>query len=472
MHDLFQSGARLTPQDHAKLLDDAQANKSWEALDILLQLKPGPPVNDGSLHQAVSRLNIQVAEYLLELGHDPNHFSPEHGGKSALTQICSQGNYKQGCDKDIFSRDMTKLLLRHGADPELENGGKLPVFWALENGGVILGAFLDSIRTETGIDPQTFLFKQNGLCYSPYSYLERIIRPNARQYHYTAIGLIRVKELLAKHSLVVPKYYALEGPQPADAVGIPPDIHQKEEERKLAEFLHGKQCHVLGEQITDFKHVHGTLTSTCTHAWDHIICTSCLEQYIESQTTPENNLVSDRIICWAPSCNEVLNHEEIKRYAKSEVFARYDEALLRQAIHHGQSFIECSTRGCKGGGWVGSGDIISYFVCEVCHSATCVEHNGPYMQHAGRPCPNAAARRAKSEAERKKREKVDKANEKLLNRLSKACPFCGRRIEKVKGCDHMTCPCKGEFCWICLVPYSEIRSRGNSAHHRKCKHHK
>ena len=49
-------------------------------------------------------------------------------------------------------------------------------------------------------------------------------------------------------------------------------------------------------------------------------------------------------------------------------------------------------------------------------------------------------------------------SESLAHRLwlkanTKACPACSTPIEKIDGCNHMTCQrvtCRHEFCWICL----------------------
>lgn len=42
----------------------------------------------------------------------------------------------------------------------------------------------------------------------------------------------------------------------------------------------------------------------------------------------------------------------------------------------------------------------------------------------------------------------------LMLSMTKPCPKCGVRIEKNKGCPHMTCQkCSYEFCWGCMGPY-------------------
>jgi DNA-directed RNA polymerase subunit RPC12/RpoP len=48
----------------------------------------------------------------------------------------------------------------------------------------------------------------------------------------------------------------------------------------------------------------------------------------------------------------------------------------------------------------------------------------------------------------------DQVNDRLLTDLLKssgwkACPHCGHVVEKTEGCNHMTCLCKLEFCYLC-----------------------
>lgn len=43
---------------------------------------------------------------------------------------------------------------------------------------------------------------------------------------------------------------------------------------------------------------------------------------------------------------------------------------------------------------------------------------------------------------------MDEATLKSLN--IKKCPSCSSGVEKIDGCNHMTCQnCKTHFCWIC-----------------------
>ena len=234
--------------------------------------------------------------------------------------------------------------------------------------------------------------------------------------------------------------YKPTSPQPVDAVAVLPEILPAEEERVLKELLLGKECSVCGEPTTDIRAVHGALTPSCTHKWSVVICREDLQAYLATRMAPEDGRVSSSIPCWAPSCNAILRHHDIQQHANIQDFEAYDNALLQQAIHDGESFAECSISGCRGRGWIDSTSNITYFVCGLCNRTTCIEHNGPYETHAGKPCPATAGRRAQTERERERREKEDRASEELLKKTAQLGP-CGHWVSKTEGCDHMTCTC-------------------------------
>jgi hypothetical protein len=225
-----------------------------------------------------------------------------------------------------------------------------------------------------------------------------------------------------------------------------------EEERVLKELLLGKECSVCGEPTIDLRAAYGALTPSCTHKWSVVICREDLQTYLATRITPEDGRVSSSILCWAPNCNAILRHHDIQQHANIQDFEAYDDALLQQAIHASESFAECSTSGCRGGGWVDSTSNITYFVCGLCHRTTCIEHNGPYETHAGKPCPATAGRRAQTEQERERREE-DRASEELLKKTAQLGP-CGHWVSKIGGCDHMTCACLSSLCWeVFLLPF-------------------
>jgi len=55
---------------------------------------------------------------------------------------------------------------------------------------------------------------------------------------------------------------------------------------------------------------------------------------------------------------------------------------------------------------------------------------------------------------KRKRGDLSDDDKKLLAAMgTKQCPQCRTPIQKNEGCNHMTCRCSHEFCWICLRPY-------------------
>ena len=65
---------------------------------------------------------------------------------------------------------------------------------------------------------------------------------------------------------------------------------------------------------------------------------------------------------------------------------------------------------------------------------------------------------------------------KLMNEKNiKQCPSCRQGIEKRRGCDHMTCKCGAQFCYICGADYlgpSGIFAVGNHVHAESCRHYR
>jgi hypothetical protein len=308
-----------------------------------------PLLNDGSLHDVAKLYRLDVLKVLLRNGHDPNHRSELHGRRTVLEEICLNYHYNP---RERHVEDSLRLLISHGAKIQTEPlvpGVKQSMFLAIDNGdkdgyqlvehllNVLfrprqrmfrVGSEVGPVRLPPYPDlaPDKWLYLEDGVCRSPLVYLEEKPAPwkDPSLNRMKSYGLERIR-------------YRLTGPQPVDAVGVPPEILEEErkarevlraeEERKLGEQLLEKECGVCGEPTTDPKAVHGALTPSCTHKWSVVICMEDLQTYLATRIAPEHGRVSSSIPCWAPNCNAILRHHEIQQYANAQDFEAYDDAL-------------------------------------------------------------------------------------------------------------------------------------------------
>jgi hypothetical protein len=74
---------------------------------------------------------------------------------------------------------------------------------------------------------------------------------------------------------------------------------------------------------------------------------------------------------------------------------------------------------------------IPKFKCKACRKSHCVVHNVKW--HDGESCAEYDYRIGSL------KKKEEEASRLLVEEISKQCPGCKRPVEKVDGCDHMTC---------------------------------
>lgn len=181
-------------------------------------------------------------------------------------------------------------------------------------------------------------------------------------------------------------------------------------------------------------------------------CTACWRDLVTYKLSRGEKLLQMR--CLGDGCEEMVGLK-----ATLSLFAKPEDQATNNAIRRNyvSGFVEVSPqlrwcpapRGCEGvivlPKLMPSEQTVQ---CHLCHHEFCF--------HCGRP----AHAPANCEEMRIWQEKVDKDGHSIALVLSttKACPQCHSRIEKNQGCNHMTCKCKYEFCWICLQKWSEHRN--------------
>ncbi|KAK0618101.1 hypothetical protein B0T17DRAFT_509660 [Bombardia bombarda] len=189
------------------------------------------------------------------------------------------------------------------------------------------------------------------------------------------------------------------------------------------------------------------VTKGCKH--DATVCKDCLKTWL---STGLETGAWDKLKC--PECPELLEYRDIQRYASPATFARYDVLTARAAVQKMPNFGWCLSTKCE------SGQIhdpeCAKFQCMACRSSHCVTHNVAW--HDGETCEEYDARN-------QQRKKDEKASEKIIKKTSRNCPRCKRDVHKYVGCNHITCTCGHEWCYICLESF--VR---NSLNYPICNH--
>ena len=161
--------------------------------------------------------------------------------------------------------------------------------------------------------------------------------------------------------------------------------------------------------------------------------------------------------------------------------------MIADAQKDDPKFRRCLCPNCNFGQVHESGELEPVMRCGLCDYKMCYIHSTPW--HEGQTCAEYDAIRWS-----KQRSLDEQASQITITRISKECPGpgCGRRIEKIEGCDHITCKsshdivgtktqaaicapigtqCGHEFCWQCLAAYRPIRRDGNTGHLEECPYH-
>ena len=233
---------------------------------------------------------------------------------------------------------------------------------------------------------------------------------------------------------------------------------QEEEERLAAEKARLRECAVCGDIMDPLGFPAKAPTAKCEHA--STTCIECLQSWMASEFETKG---CEGIKC--PECSETLEYNDVQLAASPETFETYDKMSMRNALGAMDEFAWCLGANC------GSGQLNienkNYMDCVNCGYKQCLKHKVAW--HTSETCKQydyrVSGQRAKDE---------ERKTEAMLNSMSKKCPGkkCGWRIQKIDGCDHMTCKrCRHEFCWQCMAAQSEIKRIGNTAHATTCKFH-
>ena len=187
-----------------------------------------------------------------------------------------------------------------------------------------------------------------------------------------------------------------------------------------------------------------TITTSCGHSY----CQECFESMCTTAASIPVN-------CASSDCDQIFLLKELKSRLPSSAFTRLLEKAFDKFVSANIDTLACCPIvDCTG---VFEEDRNGIVICSVCYSSVCQTCN--LRNHEGRTC--AATLIALEESNRSFQAW------KVENNI-RDCPGCKTEVEKIDGCNHMTCAaCQCHFCWVCSADFKEA---AQVYEHMKAKH--
>jgi len=223
----LKSGANASSRDIFGRSSLFFAARTGDADMVALLLKSKPNTNDGSLHEASHRFHLRAMRLLIHAGHDPNHRSSMHGGRTPLGEMALHG--VPPADTTGVEESL-RILMDAGASPLLKVRGKTTIFLALDNteNENMVRVMLDGLLGAT-LHSEENTFHNGVYNFSPTMYVTKGLLMGPR----TAA----LAQMLRNYGAEDRFYADLGETQPPDAVGLPEEIVEYERARRARDEL-------------------------------------------------------------------------------------------------------------------------------------------------------------------------------------------------------------------------------------------
>ncbi|GLB33452.1 hypothetical protein LshimejAT787_0103360 [Lyophyllum shimeji] len=173
----------------------------------------------------------------------------------------------------------------------------------------------------------------------------------------------------------------------------------------------------------------------------HVYCTDCIRHYLT--TAAETKVFPLACMGNKTTCNVPIPIPVIQRFLTPQQYEHLvDVAFTAHLNRNTRDFGYCPTPDCPE---IYRADTKIMMDCPSCAKLLCTSCN---EGHTGMSCAKWKAGKAVEEAR--------------LNNLwatthgAKRCPSCFIWIQKISGCDHMSCRCGGQMCWTCGKKYNKM----------------
>uniref|UniRef100_A0A3Q1EZ39 RBR-type E3 ubiquitin transferase n=1 Tax=Acanthochromis polyacanthus TaxID=80966 RepID=A0A3Q1EZ39_9TELE len=209
------------------------------------------------------------------------------------------------------------------------------------------------------------------------------------------------------------------------------------------------------------------LGSECVQLFQcgHIFCKACLGEFCKVQIK-EGNVRG--VTCPQADCGGTPTPAQVRSLVGEELFSRYDRLLLQSTLDHMADVTYCPRNSCGSAVIVDKSSTAA--MCSVCNFAFCVKCRKTYHGlFSVLLCLSEGLKAVWDDYSTGNRERRrllegrygrDIMQGTLTMWLSddwitdncKHCPHCFCKIQKISGCNVMTCTqCHRQFCWACLT---------------------
>ncbi|KAG6885126.1 hypothetical protein C0993_005704 [Termitomyces sp. T159_Od127] len=184
----------------------------------------------------------------------------------------------------------------------------------------------------------------------------------------------------------------------------------------------------------------------------HVYCTACIRHYIISAA--ETKIFP--LVCMGDEakCKVPISIPTIRRFLTPLQFENLIDVVFSTYLdQHPQEFRYCTTPDCT---QIYRANTESILKCPSCFAEVCSSCHEE--AHEGMTCKDRRARKVEQE---------DQLNDSWARMKGvKRCPECSIYIEKIDGCNHMSCRCGAHICWICVktFPADQIYLHLGSVH--------
>ena len=207
---------------------------------------------------------------------------------------------------------------------------------------------------------------------------------------------------------------------------------------------------------------------TAFYPCSHIYCCECMAEYFRIQV---NDGAVKSLTCPYGKCESQANPTQVRLLVDADVYERYEQFLLQTTLDCMGDVIYCPRKVCQSPVIVE--EDTSMGMCPRCSFAFCKICKRSF--HGVSACPISESEykeiRRKyitaSEEEKKLMEKKygkktlkyaleEAVSEQWIESNSKKCPYCKASIQKIDGCNKMSCfKCHSNFCWLCAAKISK-----------------